>query len=83
MRDEELYGHKLTIKEIAEKYNYTKEYVSRVLIKNPKYTVTYDVKLAYAYKQRGYKVLVWGGLYEGVLVFVFAKKRVNVRTLPF
>ena len=83
MRQKEMYGHNLTIKEIAEKYHYTKEYVSRTLIKNPKYTVTFDAKLAYAYKKRGYKVLVWGGLYEGMLVFVFAKKRVNVRTLPF
>lgn len=83
MREKELYGHGLTIKEISERCNYTKVCVSRKLLKNPKYTVTFDVKLAYSYKMRGYKVLVWGGIYEGVLVFVFAKKRVNVRTLPF
>ena len=83
MREKEIYGHGLTIKEISERCNYTKACVSRKLLKNPKYTVTFDVKLAYSYKMRGYKVLVWGGLYEGVLVFVFAKKRVNVRSLPF
>lgn len=83
MREKELYGHNLTIREIAEKYNYTREYVSRKLIKNNNYTVTFDPKLAYAYKQRGYKVIVWGGLFEGVLVFVFAKKRLNLRSLPF
>jgi len=83
MREKELYGHGLTIKEISEQCNYTKEYVSRALIKNKHYTVTFDVKMAYSYKQRGYKVIVWGGLYENVLVFVFQKKRVNVRSLPF
>lgn len=83
MREKELYGHSLTVKEISEITNYTRETVSRKLLKNKNYTVTFDIKMAYSYKLRGYSVVVWGGLFEGMLVFVFKKKRVNVRSLPF
>ena len=83
MREKELYGHSLTVKEISEITYYTRETVSRKLLKNKNYTVTFDIKMAYSYKLRGYSVVVWGGLFEGMLVFVFKKKRVNVRSLPF
>ena len=83
MREKELYGHSLTVKEISEITNYTRETVSRKLLKNKNYTVTFDIKMAYSYKLRGYSVVVWGGLFEGMLVFVFKKKCVNVRSLPF
>ena len=83
MREKELYGHSLTVKEISEITNYTRETVSRKLLKNKNYTVTFDIKMAYSYKLRGYSVVVWGGLFEGMLVFVFKKKRINVRSLPF
>jgi len=83
MREKELYGHNLTVKEISEITNYTRETVSRKLLKNKSYTVTFDIKMAYSYKLRGYSVVVWGGLFEGMLVFVFNKKRVNVQKLPF
>lgn len=83
MREKELYGHSLTVKEISEITNYTRETVSRKLLKNKNYTVTFDIKMAYSYKLRGYSVVVWGGLFEGMLVFVFKKKRLNVRSLPF
>lgn len=83
MREKELYGHSLTVKEISEITNYTRETVSRKLLKNKNYTVTFDIKMAYSYKLRGYSVVVWGGLFEGMLVFVFKKKRVNVQKLPF
>lgn len=83
MREKELYGHSLTVKEISEITNYTRETVSRKLLKNKNYTVTFDIKMAYFYKLRGYSVVVWGGLFEGMLVFVFKKKRLNVRSLPF
>ena len=83
MREKDLYGHSLTVKEISEITNYTRETVSRKLLKNKSYTVTFDIKMAYSYKLRGYSVVVWGGLFEGMLVFVFYKKRVNVQKLPF
>ena len=83
MNENYIYGHDLTIKEISERCKFTKEYVSRTLIKNKHYTVTFDIKMAYSYKQRGYKIIVWGGLYENVLVFVFQKKCVNLRSMPF
>lgn len=78
-----VYGHELTEKEIRLKHKYTLTKITKSIYDNERYTITFDVRAAYAYMLRGYKVIIWGGLYKGVIAFVFDRKRVDVRTLPF
>ena len=78
-----IYGHNLTEKEIRKKYPFSMRKVKKNVYKNKRYTVTFDVLMAYTYRIQGYSVVTWGGTYKGVSVFVFRKARISARALPF
>ena len=78
-----IYGHGLDEKEIRRKYPFSMQTVNKKIIKCKRYTVTFDVLMAYRYKIEGYSVISWGGIYNGVNVFVFRKTRIRACSLPF
>ncbi len=78
-----MYGHKLDAEEIRKKYPFCNVKVSERIAKSKIYTITFDARMAYSYRRKGYNVIVWGGIYRGVTVFVFRKRRISMRSLPF
>ena len=78
-----IYGHNLTEKEIRRKYPYSMRKVRKSVIRCKRYTVTFDVLMAYSYREQGYSVVSWGGVFEGVNVFIFRKARISAYSLPF
>ena len=78
-----IYGHNLTEKEIRRKYPFSMRKVKKSVYKDKRYTITFDVLMAYSYRIKGYSVVTWGGTYNGVSVFIFRKSRISARALPF
>lgn len=78
-----IYRHNLTKKEIKIKYPYSMVTVDEYYIKCQQFTITFDVLLAYEYLINDMKVVIWGGFYQGMDVFVFDKPRIQRYELPF
>ena len=78
-----IYGHELEEKEIRRKYPYSMRRVDGRVIRCKRFTVTFDVLMAYSYREQGYSIVSWGGIYKGVNVFVFRKSRISAYSLPF
>ena len=78
-----VYGHKLDAEEIERRYPFSMHKVRKSIYNNKRYTVTFDILMAYSFRLKGYKVVSWGGLYKGVLVFIFRKARIKASELPF
>lgn len=78
-----IYGHRLDEKEIRRKYPYSMQKVSKKVIRCKRYTITFDALMAYSYREKGYSVVLWGGVYKGVNVFVFRKSRIRAHSIPF
>ncbi len=77
------YGHNLTIAEIQKISAFSNKMIRNTLFKDERYTVSFDIQMAYRLIKKGYKCVVWGGLYNNVHVFIFRKRRISTRTLPF
>ena len=78
-----VYGHELDETEIIHKYPFSLKWMKKKHLKKNKYTVTFDVRMAYAYRCKGYKIVLWGGWYRKMRVFVFKKQRITKEELPF
>lgn len=78
-----VYGHNKTIKQIRKEYPFDKGEADKKLILSAKYTVTYDIYLAYELRRKGYKALVWGAIYKSKRVYVIEKKPMPLSYLPF
>lgn len=78
-----IYGHSLDANCIKKKFPYSNMKVSKRIINSNRFTITFDIQMAYSYRSSGYSVVAWGGIYNGMNVFVFRKRRVSVRSLPF
>ena len=55
----------------------------RCEIENHKCTMTFNLKTAIYFKRKGYKVIAWGIEYKGAKLYVFDKKPINIKDLPF
>ncbi len=77
------YGHNLTIAEIQKILPFSNKTIKRALMNESNYTISFDVQMAYRLLKKGYKCIIWGGIYNDVYVFVFKKKRIKTRSLPF
>lgn len=78
-----IYGHNLSEKDIRRKYPYSMHKIKKSIIRDKRYTITFDALMAYSYRMKGYSVVSWGGLYHGVVAFVFRKVRIATHDIPF
>ena len=78
-----IYGHTFDIEAIRNKYPFSYTKAKKKYIKCKKYTITFDALMAYTYRTKGYKIVLWGGTYKKMNVFVFKKKRLTRNDLPF
>ena len=78
-----IYDHELEEKEIRRKYPFSMRRVNSRVIRCKRYTITFDVLMAYSYRIQGYSIVSWGGIYKGENVFIFRKKRISACSLPF
>lgn len=75
------YGRAETSAEIIEKYPLQMGKLTEnemVILFSPKYTLTFDIHLAFKMREDGVKVLIWGKMYENECVFLFERKQKKI-----